>query len=189
MGVRVMTSFWPNMTKLSPHYQEFKEKGLFIQLNRGDAPVFVDMTNPETRELVWKKHRIEHFDRGIRNYFVDAAEPEHQLIMKDNVRYKIGNGDAVSNIYPFYDAKMFWDNMTKEGVEPFNIIRCAWAGSQRFGSMLWSGDVESSFEAFRVQICIAMNVGLAGQPWFTTDTGGFYNGNIHDPHSRQKHGV
>ena len=185
MGVKVMISFWPNMSDKSPHYKEFMEKGLFIRSNRNSGGVFVDMTNPETRDLVWQKHRVEHFDRGIRNFFIDACEPEHEIMMKDNVRYKIGNGDMVSNIYPFYDAKMFWDNMTKEGVTPFNIIRCGWAGSQRFGCMLWSGDIESSFEILRQQICEGISVGLAGQPWFTTDTGGFYNGNINDPYFRE----
>lgn len=50
--------------------------------------------------------------------------------MRDNLRFKIGPGDAVANIYPYYYAKMFWDSMTKAGVEPFNLIRFAWAGSQ-----------------------------------------------------------
>ena len=187
MGVRVMISFWPNMSDKSPHWQEFSDKGLFIKSNRiGDGSyTFVDMTNPEARELVWQKHRVEHFDRGIRNFFIDAAEPEHQVMIKDNVRYHIGNGDAVTNFYPFCDAQMFWDAMTKEGVTPFNVIRCAWPGSQRFGCVLWSGDIESSFESLRQQIAIAQNVGMAGQPWFTTDTGGFYNGNINDPSFRE----
>ena len=185
MGVKVMISFWPNMGPESPHYKEFTEKGLLIKSNRGSVGAFVDMTNPEARDLVWQKHRPEHFDRGIRNFFIDACEPEHETMMKDNVRYKLGNGDMVSNIYPFYDAKMFWDNMTKEGVTPFNVIRCGWAGSQRFGSMLWSGDIESTFEVLRNQICEGISVGMAGQPWFTTDTAGFYNGNINDPYFRE----
>lgn len=189
MGVRVMTSFWPNMNADGANYFEFKDKGLFVNLNRGDdagqfdfPTSFVDMTNPEARQLVWERHRPAHFDRGIRNYFIDAAEPDFHVVARDMLRYKIGPGDAVSNIYPFYDAKLFWDNMTAEGVIPFNIIRSAWAGSQRFGAMLWSGDVYSTFEACRDQICVAMNVGLAGHPWFTTDIGGFFGGDIRDPH-------
>ncbi|MBQ7921721.1 MAG: family 31 glucosidase [Clostridia bacterium] len=188
MGVRVMTSFWPNMESGGDNYFEFKEKGLFVMLNRGDdagqydfPTSFVDMTNPEARQLVWEKHRPGHFDRGIRNYFIDAAEPDFHVISRDMLRFKIGPGEAVANIYPFCYAKLFGENIAKEGITPFNIIRCAWAGSQRFGAMLWSGDVFSTFEAFRDQICIAMNVGLAGQPWFTTDIGGFHGANISDP--------
>ena len=185
LGVKVMISFWPNMGSQSPHYQEFHDKGLLIQTTRGGEPGFVDMTNPEARELVWEKHRVEHFDRGIRNFFVDAAEPECETMNRDNLRYFIGNGDKVNNYYPFCDARLFWDAETKEGVTPFNIIRCGWAGSQRFGSMLWSGDIESTFEVLRQQVCIAINVGMSGQPWFTTDTGGFYNGNVYDPYFRR----
>lgn len=62
-------------------------------------------------------------------------------------------------------------------------IWCAadWAGSQRYGVLAWSGDVHSSFHAFRNQLAAGLNMGLAGIPWWTTDIGGFQGGNIHDP--------
>ena len=28
-----------------------------------------------------------------------------------------------------------------------NLLRCAWAGSQKYGNVVWSGDVPSTFEA------------------------------------------
>ena len=60
----------------------------------------------------------------------------------DNLRYWIGNGMEVSSLYPFYYAKTFYDGQKSEGQnEILNLIRCAFLGSQRFGVVLWSGDI------------------------------------------------
>ena len=57
-----------------------------------------------------------------------------------------------------------------------NLVRCAWAGSQRYGALIWSGDIDSSFESLRIQLAAGLNMGLAGIPWWTTDIGGFHGG-------------
>ena len=64
-----------------------------------------------------------------------------------------------------------------------NLVRCAWAGSQRYGALVWSGDIHSSFEDFRKQIVAGLHMGMAGIPWWTTDIGGFAGGNPDDPNS------
>ena len=56
------------------------------------------------------------------------------------------------------------------------LCRSAWAGSQRYGAAVWSGDIESSFEALAAQIPAGLNMGISGIPWWTTDIGGFRNG-------------
>ena len=66
-----------------------------------------------------------------------------------------------------------------------NLIRCAWAGSQRYGALVWSGDIHSDWETFRKQLCAGLNMGIAGIPWWTTDIGGFSGGNPNDPAFRQ----
>ena len=72
--------------------------------------------------------------------------------------------------------------MRAEGEEnPVSLVRCAWAGSQRYGALVWSGDIASTWESFRRQICAGMNMGMAGIPWWTTDIGGFHSGDIRDP--------
>jgi alpha-D-xyloside xylohydrolase len=65
------------------------------------------------------------------------------------------------------------------------LIRCAWAGSQRYGALVWSGDIHSTYEDFRRQICAGIHMGLSGIPWWTTDIGGFGGGNIEDPAFRE----
>ncbi|MDO7793930.1 TIM-barrel domain-containing protein, partial [Escherichia coli] len=76
----------------------------------------------------------------------------------------------------------FFDGMTAAGEKQvINLLRCAWAGSQKYGALVWSGDIHSSFRSLRNQCAAGLNMGIAGIPWWTTDIGGFHGGNIHDP--------
>ena len=50
---------------------------------------------------------------------------------------------------------------------------------------MWSGDIDSSFGAFRNQVNSGLNMGIAGIPWWTTDIGGFHGGNLKDPEFRE----
>jgi alpha-D-xyloside xylohydrolase len=60
------------------------------------------------------------------------------------------------------------------------LCRSAWAGSQRYGAAVWSGDIEPTFEALAAQVPAGLNIGISGIPWWTTDIGGFKGG---DPSS------
>ena len=57
-----------------------------------------------------------------------------------------------------------------------NLVRTAWAGSQRYGALAWSGDIHSSFRSLREQLAAGLSMGMAGIPWWTTDIGGFHSG-------------
>ena len=63
--------------------------------------------------------------------------------------------------------------MAAEGQERIvDLLRCAWAGSQRYGALVWSA-ISIRFESLRNQLAAGLNMGLAGIPWWTTDIGGF----------------
>ena len=66
-----------------------------------------------------------------------------------------------------------------------NLVRCAWVGSQRYGALVWSGDIHSDWKTFRRQVCAGLNMGIAGIPWWTTDIGGFTGGDPEDAAFRQ----
>ena len=65
------------------------------------------------------------------------------------------------------------------------LSRSHWLGSQRHGSILWSGDVWSTWNDFRAQIRAGLNAGIAGQAWWCSDIGGFYDGIGKDPAFRE----
>ena len=88
----------------------------------------------------------------------------------------------MGNSYPLFYAKTFFDGMQAQGQENIiNLLRCAWAGSQKYGALVWSGDIHSSFESFRNQFAAGLNMGIAGIPWWTTDIGGFVGADARDP--------
>ena len=67
--------------------------------------------------------------------------------------------------------------MRAEGeTEIVTLCRSAWAGSQRYGAVVWSGDIPSTFESLQIQVRAGLNIGLSGIPWWTTDIGGFFGG-------------
>ena len=62
-----------------------------------------------------------------------------------------------------------------------SLVRCAWAGSQKYGVLTSSGDIYSSFRSMREQLQAGLSMGMAGIPWWTSDIGGFLGGQIDKP--------
>ena len=46
-------------------------------------------------------------------------------------------------------------------------------GSPKYGALVWSGDIDSSFAQMKQQIKCAINMGVAGIPYWISDIGGF----------------
>lgn len=157
-----------------------------MNMNWMGETVFFDATNPEARSFVWEKVKQNYFDKGIRTFWLDEAEPEFGLYDFDIFRFHAGPALAVSNIYPAAYAQGFYDGLREAGVEhPMSLVRAAWAGSQRFGALVWSGDIHSSFRSLRDQLAAGLSMGLAGIPWWTTDIGGFIGGDPTSPEFRE----
>jgi alpha-D-xyloside xylohydrolase len=74
------------------------------------------------------------------------------------------------------------DNPTLDNVY---LGRSAWAGSQRFGASVWSGDTSSNWENFNQQFRAGLNFVMSGIPYWTTDIGGYNGGNVSSPEFRQ----
>jgi alpha-D-xyloside xylohydrolase len=190
MGIELMVSIWPTVDYRSENFDEMKAKGLLIRVDKG-FPISMDFqgntlhfdaTNPEARDYVWAKAKRNYYDKGVKVFWLDEAEPEYSVYDFENYRYHLGPNVQVGNIYPVMYAKAFFDGMKAEGQENIiNLLRCAWAGSQRYGALVWSGDIKSSFPSMKNQVAAGLNMGLAGIPWWTTDIGGFFGANIGDP--------
>lgn len=194
MGIKLMVSVWPTVDETSSHYQEMRDKGYLVQTERG-VPItmnflgnngFVDFTNPQAQKYLWKLLKKNYYDQGVDLFWLDEAEPEYSVYDYDNYRYHDGSVLQVGNRYPVGYSKAVFDGMTATGEKNvINLVRSAWAGSQRYGALVWSGDIDSSFQALRNQLCIGLNMGIAGIPWWTTDIGGFTGGDDNDPTFRQ----
>jgi alpha-D-xyloside xylohydrolase len=201
LGIKLMVSIWPTVNALSPNFKEMQQRGLLIRTNRGipvlmpyvdnkpEGPVnlyIYDATHPEARQYIWQKAREGYYQHGIRAWWLDETEPEIDPLHFDNMRYHAGNGQAVANIYPMMHARGFYEGMQAEGEQDILLLcRAVWAGSQRFGAAVWTGDINSTFEVLQAQVRAGLNMGLSGIPWWTTDIGGFYGGDPESPYFRE----
>lgn len=188
-GMELMVSVWPQIDWRSENFNEMRQKGLLVQTEHGlnvqmdfqGNNVFYDTTNPEAREYVWEKCRKNYGENGIKLFWLDEAEPEYTTYDYENYRYYAGSVMQQGNIYPREYARGFYEGQKANGQEDvLNLVRCAWAGSQQYGALIWSGDIHSTYQDFRNQIVAGLQMGLSGIPWWTTDIGGFHGGNIYD---------
>lgn len=189
MGTRVIVSVWPSVDRRSENFGPMLEQGLLIQTERGALQTYdfqgdcvsVDVFNPKAREYIWNVCKKNYADLGIDGFWLDNSEPDLASYDFDNIRYCAGPGLSVSNLYPQYYSRAFYEPMKAQGKTPVNLLRCGWAGSQKYGNVIWSGDVPSTFESLADQLQAGLNMGLAGIPWWTTDIGGFMTPNANDP--------
>ncbi len=190
MGIKLMVSIWPTVDRKSVNYKEMKERDLLVRTNRGVQMAavfkgmqdFTDTTNPEARQFMWQVAKKNYFDKGVRLFWLDEAEPEYTVADFDLYRYYDGAALECGNEYPLQYARAFYDGMRAEGIEnPISLIRCAWAGAQKYGALVWSGDVPSTFTYLRNQFVAGLHMGMAGIAWWTADIGGFHGGNVNDP--------
>jgi alpha-D-xyloside xylohydrolase len=192
MGIKVMVSVWPTVNAMSENYTEMVARGYLVQAERGVEPQrhfvdnkpegrvylqFYDATHPGARHFLWDRCRENYYNYGIKVLWLDACEPEINPVDPENLRYYAGPGLEVTNIYPLMNQQAFYDGMKSEGEDEIvTLCRSAWAGSQRYGAALWSGDIASTFESLQRQVRAGLNAGLSGIPWWTTDIGGFHGG-------------
>lgn len=200
LGVQLMVSVWPTVNPRSSSFREMQRRGLLVGTRRGvgahmlftdtgfEGPVYVhfyDPTNPEARRFIWERVREGYYRHGIKVWWLDACEPETEG-GAENLRYHLGDGLALSNLYPLMHQQAFFEGMRGEGEEEIlTLCRSAWSGSQRYAAAVWSGDIPSTFEALQAQVPAGLNMGLSGIPWWTTDIGGFLGGDPESPYFRE----
>lgn len=194
LGIELMVSVWPQIALTSENYEEMRnrnllvrsEAGVDIQMQFQEPSVFYDATNPAARQYVWDTCKTNYYDYGIKTFWLDEAEPEYEIYDFQQYRYHAGPNLQIGNLYPQGYARGFYEGQRAEGQDkPVNLLRCAWAGSQRYGALVWSGDIHSTWEDFRIQIVAGLHMAVAGIPWWTTDIGGFHGGDPTDADFRE----
>ena len=201
MGIKAMVSFWPTVNLASENFEEMMENGFITDIERGlpahfsffdnntTGPVSVhyyDATSEKAREYVWNKLQKNYYEHGIKIFWLDSCEPDMEPKHPDNLRFAAGQGLEIFNKYPMENARMVYEGLKKAGDnEIITLCRSGWAGVQRYGAALWSGDIPSTFEMLEIQVTAGLNVAMSGVPWWTTDIGGFYGGNPTTPYFQE----
>ncbi|RFA10762.1 family 31 glucosidase [Subtercola boreus] len=201
LGVELMVSIWPTISPLSENFADYRDQGLLVGADQGveflqtiqdkgmqtPMPVgFYDPTNPETRDYVWGLVAKNYLAHGIRVFWLDASEPELNPAHPANMRLYAGPGAEVANIYPRDNARLFAEGMAAAGEQPTVLLcRSAWAGSQKYGAAVWSGDIPATWLSLAQQVRAGLAIAVSGIPWWTTDIGGFHGGDASDPAYRE----
>ena len=97
--------------------------------------VHADFTNPATRKYVWDVVAKNYADLGVEMFWLDEAEPEYTSYDFRLYRYHEGSVMEVGNVFPLRYAQAFYEGQRKRQDRVCNLVRCAWAGSQRFGAV------------------------------------------------------
>ena len=194
LGIETVVSVWPTIDERSENFGEMADKGYLVSPDRGNGihmtwmgnTIFYDATNPGAQKFVWDRCKENYYTKGIRCFWLDEAEPEYGPYDFDNYRYYAGPALQCTNTYPVGYAKGFYDGLKEAGeTDIMSLVRCAWAGSQKYAVLTWSGDVYSSFRSMREQLQAGLSMGMAGIPWWTSDIGGFLGGDIKDEAFRE----
>ena len=158
-----------------------------------------DLFNPAARAFAWNAMQNGYVDQyGLRHWWLDCNEPcgtTNNGSFATDWLYNSGKWPAafVGAAYPQMLDLAIWEGMGAPARAPAkrhahgNVMlgRSAWAGSQKYGGAVWSGDTQSTWDDFNHQFRAGLNMVMSGIPYWTTDIGGFGGGNTSDPDFRE----
>ena len=169
MDMKLMVSVWSKIDKNSEVGKEMVAGGHYIP----DTD-WIDFFNPDAAAAYWQNFKQRLLPLGIDAWWQDATEPENDDLVGRKVNKGQWAGEQVRNVYPLLVNKTVYEGLVAAGKKPMILTRCGFAGIQRYGSALWSGDVGNDWETFRRQITAGLGMQAAGIPWWTYDAGGFF---------------
>ncbi|MGA2475521.1 MAG: TIM-barrel domain-containing protein, partial [Terriglobia bacterium] len=191
----LMISVWPYFDPGSKVYEEMDKRGYFIDRTKAAAfhpagMALYDAFNPAARKFYWQLMNNVLFKIGADAWWLDTTEPETEgretnILVSDKVA--AGNGARYANLYPLMTTSAVYDGQRSvtDQKRVFILSRSAYAGIQRNSAAAWSGDINSDWETFKRQIPAGLNLMLSGIPYWTTDIGGFTDGNPDSPAYRE----
>lgn len=196
MNTHFMISIWPNMDEGTPNHREFTDNGLMLK----DSNTY-NAFDPEGRLLYWKQANEGLYQNGVDAWWCDNSEPYDpswtQKVKPDPAKhfddyveetFKHMDPDY-SNTYAYFHAMGVYEGQRTEnariinadGYDPLlwdkrvvNLTRSAYLGSQKYGTILWSGDIDAKWSVLKKQIAAGLNFCASGMPYWTLDIGAFF---------------
>lgn len=169
--MRLMLSVWSKIDKNSEVGRQMERDGFYIP-----GTDWIDFFNPNAAAAYWRNFSQRLVPLGIDAWWQDATEPENDDLVGRRVGAGRYAGEWLRNVYPLMVNKTVCEGLLSVQPErrPMILTRSGFAGIQRYGSALWSGDVGNDFETLRRQISAGLGLQAAGVPWWTYDAGGFF---------------
>lgn len=182
-NVRFMISIWPSMDEKCDNYKEMKENGCLLPgIN------ICNVFEKKGRELYWKQTREGLAKHGIDAWWCDSSEPvtpEWNHLEKPTpenmfAEYVASSSDIMpiekANAYGYFHSKGIFEGSTRDypGRPVINLTRNGYLGSQKYGVIIWSGDISATWQVLKNQVVAANQISLSGLPYWTLDIGGFF---------------
>lgn len=184
---KLMISIWPSIGNDTDLSRELDANHLLFNQPHWiskQARVY-DAYSEKGRQIYFKHIKKGLLDVGIDALWMDGtevevgtachnpAEVEHDI--KGLGKNAMGDFTRYLNPYSLLTTKGTYEGQRKTSNQRvLTLTRSAWAGQQRYGAMPWSGDTTASWGTLRAQISGGINVAMAGLPYWTQDTGGFF---------------
>lgn len=190
MNAKVLISVWPSFGEKTPIYKELQKNKMLYPFDSyptdGGTKVY-DAFNPEARSIYWNYMNKNIFSLGMDGWWLDATEPEqlgslqandtfHTSLVR-NTNTHFGNYRNYTNAFPLASVEGVYKHQRSvmDTKRVFILTRSAFAGQQRSASVVWSGDINSSWTTLKAQIPTALNYTLSGMPYWNSDIGGFFS--------------
>ena len=177
----------PFILTTSKRWQETVDKDVLAKDSIGNPFKFdfyfgntglIDIYNPKGKSWFWNIYK-ELADMGVTGIWGDLGEPE---VHPSKLIHATGTADEVHNIYGHDWARLIYEGYKNDFPKqrPFILMRAGSSGSQRFGMMPWSGDVNRTWGGLQSQPEIALQMGMQGLGYMHSDLGGFAGDNLDD---------
>ena len=186
-----MISVWPKFYPTTAGYKQLAAHGdmfpLSVELGVKDwvgpgyAYGFYDPFSEGARQLYW--HQIDQrlASLGVDAWWLDADEPdmisnttlgEREALMSPT---PLGPGLTLFNAYSLEHVRGVYDGnlAARPNTRAFILSRSGFAGLQRYGATVWSGDIAPRWSDLRNQIAAGVGFSLSGLPNWTMDIGGY----------------
>lgn len=176
----------PFILKTSKKWDEAVGQGILVKDKSGNPKTWnfyfgntslIDIYKPEAAKWFWNIYK-NLANMGVDGVWGDLGEPE---VHPFDAIHAIGTANEVHNIYGSDWAKLVYEGYKKDfpQTRPFILMRAGAVGSQRYGMIPWSGDVNRSWGGFQAQPEVALQMGMQGLGYMHSDIGGF--GATNDP--------
>ncbi len=193
LHAHIIISVWASFGPQTKQFEIMKNKGMLLDIKTWPMsskdewppdPKFpsgvrvYDPYNPEARDIFWKFLNKGIFSLGMDGWWLDSSEPDHMDVKPSDFDNKtfLGSFRKVRNAFPLMHVGGVYEHQRSVSSDKrvFILTRSGFAGQQRDGSMIWSGDVVASWKALREQISAGLNWSLSGLPYWNSDIGGFF---------------
>jgi len=186
-GVKTILITEPFILTTSSKWQETVDKNVLATTKNGIPATWnfyfgntgiIDIFKSEGKAWFWDVYK-RLINQGAQGIWGDLGEPE---VFPSEVITAGGSADEIHNIYGNNWAKLIAEGYQKDfpNIRPFILMRSGYSGSQRYGMIPWSGDVNRSWGGLQSQMEIALQMGMQGMSYMHSDLGGFAGANLDD---------